>query len=551
METTLNTEQATKSLIDSLKQACMSAGLGNSGNDYKIIVQVFLYKFFNDRFGYEAKRSPRYGERLARAAKWDAEYDTFTDAEVEDLFTYLPPTCPRMKPIHTIAHLYNAAQQGDFATLFDSTLADIAALNADIFSIQTSSRTNVPIFDRELIRSSVTDSDKCDGFALALCRHIADPNANFEPMFAETYDFFSVIFEYISRDYNRDGGSVYAEYYTPRSIARIIARLLVGRDRDIRSASCYDPSAGSGTLVLALAHEIGERRASIYTQDISQKSTQMLRLNLILNGLAESLHNAVEGDTLKRQAHRAEDGTPKKFDYITSNPPFNLDFSDIRDDLAADTSRFWAGVPAASGKDLKKMKIYLCFVQHVLNCLSEKGKGAIIVPTGFITSKMGIEQKILKRIVDTHVVSGCISMPSNLFATTGTNVSVVFFDNSRRAEKVVLIDASKLGEKRKEGKNQRTFLSEGEIDQIVETFIEAKAVEGFSVTVTHEEIAAKGYSLSAGQYFDVKIEHIDITPEEFQSRLADYESELKAINDEAAALDREITAALGELKMEN
>ena len=167
------------------------------------------------------------------------------------------------------------------------------------------------------------------------------------------------------------------------------------------------------------------------------------------------------------------------------------------------------------------------------------------------TSKMGIEQKILKRIVDTYVVSGCISMPSNLFATTGTNVSVVFFDNSRRAEKVVLIDASKLGEKRKEGKNQRTFLSEGEIDQIVETFIEAKAVEGFSVTVTHDEIAAKGYSLSAGQYFDVKIEHIDITPEEFQSRLAGYESELKAINDEAAALDREIAAVLGELKMEN
>lgn len=545
----ISTEQATKNLIDSLKQACTSAGLGNSGNEYKIIVQVFLYKFFNDRFGYEAKKAPVYGKRLKNAEKWDAEYDKFTDDEVEDLFTYLPATAPRLKPIHTIAHLYNASQQGDFGTLFDSTLEDIATLNSDIFSIRSSKKTKISIFDKKLIEDAIRDQESRDAFALALCRHIADPEANFEPMFAEKYDFFSTIFEYISRDYNRDGGSVYAEYYTPRSIAAIIARLLVGKDTNLRGVSCYDPSAGSGTLLMALAHQIGEDRCTIYSQDISQKSTQMLRLNLILNGLVGSLQNAIEGDTLKRQEHREEDGTPKKFDYFTSNPPFNLDFSDIRDDLAADTHRFWAGVPAATGKDLKKMKIYLCFMQHVINCMSEKGKGAIIVPTGFITSKQGIEQKILKHVVDKHIVSGCISMPSNLFATTGTNVSVVFFDNSRKAEKVVLIDASKLGEKRKEGKNQRTFLRDFEIDQIVNTFINAEAVDGFSVVVPHSDIAEKGYSLSAGQYFDVKIEHVDITEEEFKSRLAAFTADLAAINKESAALDKEIAAAMKKLEM--
>ena len=191
----------------------------------------------------------------------------------------------------------------------------------------------------------------------------------------------------------------------------------------------------------------------------------MLRLNLILNNLVGSLQNVIEGNTLKRQEHREPDGTAQKFDFIVSNPPFNLDFSDYRDTIAADTVRFWAGVPAVPkgtkdkpGKP-EKMKIFLCFIQHMLNALKDgKGKGAIVVPTGFITSKQGIEKNILSHVVDEKIVYGCVSMPSNVFATTGTNVSVLFFDNSRRHDKVVLIDASKLGEKRKDGKNQRTFL---------------------------------------------------------------------------------------------
>lgn len=101
-------DQATKKLIDALKQTCGSFGLGNDGNEYKIIIQVFLYKYFNDKFGYEAKRTPIFGERLTAAERWDAEYDTFTPDEVLDLFDFLPAGTPRLRPEHTIAHLYNA-----------------------------------------------------------------------------------------------------------------------------------------------------------------------------------------------------------------------------------------------------------------------------------------------------------------------------------------------------------------------------------------------------------------------------------------------------------
>lgn len=182
-----------------------------------------------------------------------------------------------------------------------------------------------------------------------------------------------------------------------------------------------------------------------------------------------------------------------------------------------------------------------------MGAIKETGKGAIVVPTGFITAKQSIEGKILQRVVDQHIVYGCVSMPSNVFATTGTNVSVLFFDNSRKADKVVLIDASKLGEDYKDGNNQRKRLRDFEIQKIVETFIEQKAEDGFSVVVTHDEIQKKGYTLSAGQYFDVKIEYAPITAEEFSEKISGFKARLAELNTQGAALDREIAKKLDSL----
>ena len=145
-------------------------------------------------------------------------------------------------------------------------------------------------------------------------------------------------------------------------------------------------------------------------------------------------------------------------------------------------------------------------MQHVLNLLNKKGKGAIVVPTGFLTAKSGVAKNVLTYIVDEHIVYGVISMPSNVFANTGTNVSVLFFDNSRKAEMVVLIEDSKMGEEYKDGNNQKRRLRDFEIEQIVSTFQNKEAVDDFSVAVTYDEIKAKKYSLAAGQYFDVKID---------------------------------------------
>ncbi len=534
-------DEATKKLIDSLKQTCGSYGLGNDGNEYKIIIQVFLYKYFNDKFAYEAKRVPIYGERLSQAEKWDEEYDKFNDDEIEELFAFLPANTPHLRPEHTIHHLNNKIGSGDFSFLFDSTMVNIAHLNADIFSMATVNKTKLTIFEE--ITVYIPDSSQRDEFAIALMRHIAKPETNFEAIFSMKYDFFSTMFEYLIKDYNKDGGGKYAEYYTPRSIADIMARLLVGEEKDLRGVTCYDPSAGSGTLLMALAHQIGEDRCTIYSQDISQKSSKMLRLNLILNNLVGSIQNIIQGNTLLNPGHRDKEGKIKKFDFIVSNPPFKLDFPDERDQIAKDNVRFWAGVPNVPPKidpDKPKMEIYLCFIQHMLYSLNKKGKGAIVVPTGFITGKTSIKKKILQKIVDDHIVYGVVQMPSKIFATTGTNVSVLFFDKSGKKDKVVLIDASRMGHDEKDGNNQRTFLDPAEINTIVDTFQKKEAKEEFSVVVTHDDIKKKGYSLSAGQYFDVRIEYEPITDEEYKSRISSFKQNLTKLFNSAHDLETKI-----------
>ena len=504
----MNIKEKTVALIDSLKATCQTYGMGNDGNEYKIITQVFLYKFLNDKFGYEVKK---LSAKLRDAEKWELVYAEMSEEDVFDIFDGLSPEVPRLYPEHLIANLWNQQAKGDFDLIFDSTMTDIADKNMDIFSTQTTQNTKIPLFEK--LTQYVTDDAARAPFARALVDKLV--NFSFEEAFVEHYDFFATIFEYLIKDYNTAGGGKYAEYYTPHSIATIMARLLVGNDSDLHSIECYDPSAGTGTLLMALGHQIGEDKCTIFAQDISQRSNKMLKLNLILNGLVSSLDHAIQGDTLVSPYHKSDSGQGlRQFDYVVSNPPFKMDFSDTREKIAAMPARFWAGVPKVPAKKKESMAIY---TQH---------------------------------IVDEHIVYGCISMPSNVFANTGTNVSVLFFDNSKQTDKVVLIDASKLGEEYKEGNNQKRILRDFEIDKIVDTFLNKEVVDDFSVAVTYDEIKEKKYSLSAGQYFDVKIEYVELSQDEFIARMSAYAEKLQEYFTEGDKLKIEIMEQLKKVKYE-
>lgn len=530
----------TKHLIDAIKGICNDAGLGGDANEYKIVTQGFLYKFLNDKFLYEvAKLNP--------AIKSSEDLKKLSEDEYQLLLIKIGTRAAHLKSNHLLDYLFAHSNDQAFAKLVDSTLNDIAIENSDVFSVHTAGDTEIRLFEEQLIQNSVNDQSQRDITARKLINALANSKFDFEQIFGAGFDFFSTIFEYMIRDYNKDGGGKYAEYYTPHSIAHVMADILVGTESP-SNVTAYDPAAGSGTLLMNLAHRVGNDRCTVYSQDMSQKSSNLLRLNLILNGLSHSIDHIVQGNTIAAPRHISQ-----KFDYIVSNPPFKLDFSSDHDAITSlpnVNERFFAGVPNIPSAKKDGMAIYLLFIQHIMYSLSPTGKAAIVVPTGFIAAQSGIEKKIRTKIIDNGWLKGVVSMPSNIFATTGTNVSILFLDKTADNENIVLMDASELGKQVKDGKNQRTILSQEEQSKIIEVFNSKEQVDDLSVVVTKEQIQEKNYSFKAGQYFEVKIEYVDISADDFKRTMNEHQDKLNEMFFKCEQLIVDIKDQLSSIKYE-
>lgn len=546
-------ERKIEQIIDELKGLCQTNGLSNQASEEVVITSVFLYKFLNDKFMSNLKEfSAEIGMDYKDVLKNEnSEMDAFYDSYPQDVaFTY----------DETIDYLINKVSFNEFFKIFDDALERISNdPKNEAFSVETADGARKPLFTR--ITENV-ESSKRNNFAKNIFGIISQERFDFGDAFKNNFDFYSRIFEYLIKDYNVASG-VYAEYFTPQAISSIIAKILVQMSPvEDKLYDIYDPSAGSGSLVLHLANELGHgsfgEKAQVYTQDISGKSSRFLRINMMLNGLTSSLDNIIEGDTLDTPAHYNTPHEPnsgvKQFDYITSNPPFKMDFSSTRDGIEQKWSeseerdgirRFFAGIPKTPNQKKDSMGIYLCFIQHILWSLKDDGKAAIVVPTGFITAQSGTEKTIRQTIVEKRWLKGVISMPSNIFANTGTNVSVLLIDKSNQDGEIMLVDASQLGQKVKEGKNQKTVLSEDEVRKIEDTFIKQEEIDDFSIKVTYEQIAEKNYSFSAGQYFEIKIEYAEITEAEFNDRMKNYCDRLTQLFSEGKNIEQSIMSKLG------
>ena len=241
MTTTLQFETQTKNLIDELKSVCANYGLGNDGNEFKIITQVFLYKFLNDKFVHEIKE---LDSNIAKADKWEDALRALSANDYEMLTMQMSESTANIHPDQLISSLFVRQNEPKFADIFDNTLLDIAKNNSDIFSVLTDGGEKIVLFEN--ISKYVTD--KRDDFCKAIINKLI--NFSFEHIFHEKFDFYATIFEYLISDYNTNSGGKYAEYFTPHAVAKIMARCLV--NDEVSNATCYDPSAGSGTLFVRL-----------------------------------------------------------------------------------------------------------------------------------------------------------------------------------------------------------------------------------------------------------------------------------------------------------
>ncbi|MDR0697353.1 MAG: type I restriction-modification system subunit M [Christensenellaceae bacterium] len=538
-----NHEEQIKSLINSIRNICKANGLGGDANEYKIVTQSFLYKFLNDKFLYEVGK-------IKPSIKNYNDLKKLKENDYKLLMIEVANNSAHLKPEHLLEFLFTQQDQNDFDKTFDDTLNDIAISNNDIYSVHTGGNTDIRLFEEQLIGKSIDDKSKRQGVAKEIINALANAKFNFDDIFSAGFDFFSTLFEYMIKDYNKDGGGKYAEYYTPHSIAKVMAEILIGNDKP-QDVTVYDPSAGSGTLLMNIASRIGTDKCTIYSQDISQKSTNLLRLNLILNNLSHSINNIIKDDTILHNHHTAT----TKMNYIVSNPPFEPQTSKKEwDDMKAvadlQRDRFPFGIPnlVTSKKVGTKTYIYLSFLQHIIYSLTDDGKAAVVVPQGFITASSGIGKSIRQLLVGKGWLKGVVSMPSNIFATTGTSVSVLFIDKTNVNGKVVLVDASKLGEERNDGENKKRYLSKADEQKIIDAFHKLQAIEDFSVVLDYEMIKNKHYSFSAGQYFDIKIEYSDITAKEFNNIITTRTNRLNGFFAENKKLENEIATQLKKLK---
>lgn len=261
-----------KSMIDDLKAMSTALGLSNTGDEYKIISELFTYKFLNDKLLYEFEN------------REDKEED------FEEFVEYAGINIAKMNEHNLIHNLFQRQNEDNFNLILDKSFEEVNELNKDIYNIETATGRKKPLF--EPLSTYIRDESK----ELELAKRAINilNEHNFKNIYEDGFDYFSTVFEYLIKDYNKDSGK-YAEYFTPLSVSLIIADILYD-DTPVRNVDIYDPAAGSGTLLLSLANQIGTNNCNIYSQDISQKSTQFLRINLILNKLVHSLHNVIEGE---------------------------------------------------------------------------------------------------------------------------------------------------------------------------------------------------------------------------------------------------------------
>ena len=541
MNELLEFDKETKILIDDLKSVCTNAGLSGDGNEYRVITQAFLYKFLNDKFLYEVRN-------IKKLDKKDSVEDYLSKLNKKDyefLLLQLNENIAKLYPDQLVKHIFEKQNEKNFSSIFDTNFQNISINNSEIFSIVTAGGQKVSIFENI---SKFVEDDR-DNFCVAIINKLV--NFSFENVFDQGFDFFAGIFEYLIKDYNSNSGSTYAEYFTPHAVSKIISSCLITKKET--NVTCYDPSAGSGTLLMNLAHAIGVNKCSIFSQDISQKSSHLLRLNLILNNLVHSIPNVIQGNTISSPYHQIKDHNLKKFDFIVSNPPFKMDFSDYRDDLDSKENhqRFFAGIPNIPKKKKNSMAIYLLFFQHIIHSLTDKGKAAVVIPTGFLSAKQGIEPVIKKHLIDKELITGIINMPSNIFANTGTNVSIIFLNKEKRNKDIIFVDASELGEEIKQGKNKRIVLTSEDEKLITETFLNKQTIEDFSILVNVNKIKEKKYSLNIGRYFKTKIKFVKISEEEFHSKINKFKNEYDQIEEESKKTKEKMFKSIKDINFNN
>ena len=318
-----------------------------------------------------------------------------------------------------------------------------------------------------------------------------DPELDFGGNGADGDDILGDAYEYLMKHFATESGKSKGQFYTPSEVSRIMAKVIGIEKAKSQSQTIYDPTCGSGSLLLKAADE-AQRGVTIYGQEKDVATVALAKMNMILHG--NEIAEIQQGDTISSPEFKNPDGTLKTFDFAVANPPFSTkSWSSGLDPQNDEFDRFTGyGIPPAKNGDY-------AFLLHFVKSLKSKGKGAIILPHG-VLFRGNAEAEIRKNIIRKGYFKGIIGLPANLFYGTGIPAAILVIDkeNAEARKGIFMIDASK-GFIKDGNKNR---LREQDVHKIVDVFNKQHEIPKFSRMVSVEEIESNEYNLNIPRYID-------------------------------------------------
>ena len=354
-------------------------------------------------------------------------------------------------------------------------------------------------------------------------------------------DIIGDAYEYMIANFASDAGKKGGEYFTPSQVSELVARLVRPKEND----RIYDPTCGSGGLLLKAYKKVPSGKVAVYGQELNAQTWALCTMNMFLHGVDDA--RIWQGDTLYNPQN-IENDRLMKFQVVVANPPFSLDKWDSgflsnagldakgkkqeKMTAAMDTwKRFEWGVPPSSKGDY-------AFVLHMLNSLdAENGRMAVVLPHG-VLFRGAAEGKIRKQLVEMNLLDAVIGLPANLFYGTGIPACILVFKKGRTRDDVLFIDASGEGNYEK-GKNQNV-LRDIDIARIVSTYEKRKTVDKYSYRASRKEIQDNDYNLNIPRYVDTFEEEELVDIDEVKRNIAGIEKELAKVQSQMAKYMKEL-----------
>ncbi|MEC5181688.1 type I restriction-modification system subunit M [Arthrobacter sp. CG_A4] len=342
-------------------------------------------------------------------------------------------------------------------------------------------------------------------------------------------DIIGETYIYLISRFASDAGKKAGEFYTPRSVSELLARLASPQERD----SIYDPACGSGSLLIQTAAQVGSNNYELFGQEVNGSTWALARMNMFMHA-NDSAH--IEwGDTLN-DPRLLEGDQLKQFDVVVANPPFSLDKWGAEVAESDRWGRFWRGVPPKSKGDY-------AFISHMIESARRRtGRVAVIVPHG-VLFRAGAEGRIRKSLIEENLLDTVVGLPANLFTTTGIPVAILIFDRSREKgganegrDDVLFIDASRDFTPVK----SQSLLDEEHLERIVEAYRGRTESERYSRLVPRDEISENDFNLNIPRYIDTFEAEAEIDVAAVQHEIEQIEAELVEVRARMAGYLKEL-----------